>query len=392
MQPSGIGSGCHPASRRVACRAALFAASAVWAAAPCGTATTRSACHAADAVSDALLDEAAAAVDGNMALIERGVAKYRIVTTEFTPPPVSPQKPPGAPPVKPWDGKPRGPYTEEVTIYFDYPELRFDTRGQRWKMSGEVGEIDDSTIYGKEYHINYGRMTEAMAARHHRVRIDPVGVGVRGMLLLHPREQACPHWTLTTEALAEMRGDARRTVTAMREANGLLRVAVDWPTFRSSFWLSPAQGCCVVLAKAWSSGAEADEPFEVDQATYREAENGAFVLEHRLMHKSKMVDGVRERTRDEEATLLEVDMRSDLDPNIFTLDGLGLPEGAQIHDAVRGRKYEYRVPAVTESEIEPPAPGGAMAGRRWYTAGYLVVGLALAGLLAWKLRHARRRP
>lgn len=84
-------------------------------------------CRAGDDTKDALLDQVANGFDANSKLIQRGSAKYRIVETFHLPPPPFARN--GRRSSAPeWNGKPQV-ATAEMTVYFDYPYLRFDWHG-----------------------------------------------------------------------------------------------------------------------------------------------------------------------------------------------------------------------------------------------------------------------
>lgn len=209
---------------------------------------------------------------------------------------------------------------------------------------------------------------------------------------MHPREQARPFWSFGVDRISKMRASDATKLSAAKQEDGLVRLTVDSRTGHDVFWISPSEGYCVVQSKSWRLGSnEEEQPLATYEGTFREVPNGAFVLARRALHETRFVDGIYRPSRDEELTLLEIEMRDQLDPERFTLDGLGLPPGAIIHDALRGRQYEYGVPAVAESEIETPAPGGALTGRWWLWTIYAAVGVALVATLAYRVRRGRRR-
>jgi hypothetical protein len=303
---------------------------------------------------EALLDQLAAVVDANTALIQRGVARYRIVSTEKGPLPNPAHMPLRFRPLlKSVDreAKPRGPFTAELTVYFDYPRLRFDWHGQRLTVNGDALDMSERTIFDGTILIRNAFFSKPRVPREYRVNIwaaSPQGArDVAGVI--HPREQAKGLWSFGTDVLSRRRSDKETTLTATTEADGLVRVVQAGPTGTEHFWLSPAQAFSVVRSKWWraTDSSETDEPYQIYEATFREAGNGAFVLEHRLAH---------ELVRDQEVTLLEIEIRDHLDSKLFTLDGLDLPVGAFIIDGIHGRNYEYGVSKVDESEVKTPVP------------------------------------
>lgn len=349
---------------------------------------------ARDETSEGLLDEIEAGVDANMALIQRGVAKYRAVVTTY--PDYRRRGSTGSkrrrrvPVVD--DGKPSGPYASETTVYFDYPCLRFDWHGQRRNAAGGVRETTEWTIFNHEYRIESSKSSSAYA------RIEPIKGGVEAWETIHPRQQAMPNWgyPLGASKLSAVRANRKVKLVAAYEPDGLIRLTMLAPVGNHSFWLSPNEGYSIVRVKIWRAGEDDSQPpYQVHEAAFRKTSNGAFVLEQRVSHQMlNGPDGKLTPSRDEEVRLLEIEMRDSIDPELFTLDGLSLPRGAKIIDTVHGRDYEYATAAVAESEIIPPEPRGAVAVWRWLTPAYVLVGAALAGALVWRIRRAgaaRRR-
>ena len=302
--------------------------------------------------SEALLDQLSAVVDANTALIQRGVARYRIVSTEKGPLPNPAHMPLRyRPRLKSVDreAKPRGPFNAELTVYFDYPRLRFDWHGQRLTVNGDALDFSEQTIFDGTNLIRNAFFSKPRVPGEYRVNITAAQHGARNVGVIHPREQAVGLWSFGTDLLSRRKNDKETTLTATTEADGLVRVVLAGPTGTEHFWLSPAHAFSVVRSKWWRAvdSPETDEPNLVNEATFREVGNGAFVLEHRMAHNL---------VRDQEVTLLEIEMRDRLDPKLFSLDGLDLPVGAFIIDSVHGRNYEYGVPSVDESEVKTPVP------------------------------------
>ncbi len=250
-----------------------------------------------------------------------------------------------------------------------YPNrLRFDWRGQRVAAGSNAGEIVESlewTIYDKSRKIHYSLIYGAHMIlgsdpsvrpsdpRAYHVFINTAnGDEAKTLMLMHPRQQTWPNWFIGSfgaDALSWMRMLNDAEVTAAKEPDGLVRVAIKKTAGLDVYWLSPEQGYGIVRAKHWMPGdSEADEPQTVQEARFRKAGNGAFVVEYRKSRQMRLVDGGFQPKREEEVTLLEIDMQIKLDPKQFTLDGLDLPVGAQVHDNISGTKYGYGVPAVAE--------------------------------------------
>jgi hypothetical protein len=306
-------------------------------------------CGADDDTTDTLLDQVATGFDANTKLIQRGIAKYRIVETFHLPVPTLPARKGRPSAAVEWNGKPQV-ATAEMTVYFDYPYLRFDWRGQRRTVQGGLVSQTEWTIYGAQYKVHTDFISKPRTPSGHRVFIDRAKDGEPEPNLIHPRGQACgPRQRFGADAINRLRGKVGSQWTIGRGPDDLVRLALEGRAGRTVFWLSPAARYSVVRSEIWRGKAtEANEPYIVYDASFRKTDNGAFVLEHRLLHEDAFVDGVQRPSRDEEVTLLDINMPSELDPDVFTLDGLGLPAGARIVDRVSGTETEYDYEGVPD--------------------------------------------
>ncbi|HVX15618.1 MAG TPA: hypothetical protein VHC22_30815 [Pirellulales bacterium] len=198
------------------------------------------------------------------------------------------------------------------------------------------------TIYGAQYKV-YTAFSKPRMPGEYRVFIDPAKDGEPEPDLIHPREQGCrPRQRFSADTMNRLRGNTGLQLTVSKDPDGLLRLAREGRAGSTVCWFSPAAGYSVVRSEKWrEKAAGTDRPYIVYDASFRKTDNGAFVLEHRLLHEAVFVDGVQRPSRDEEVTLLEINMLGELDPDVFTLDGLGLPAGATIVDRVSDTEYAY---------------------------------------------------
>lgn len=101
------------------------------------------------AATAALLDEIVAGDDANTALIQYGTASYAITQTHWRYS-FAPGRELGDPPNGP--GEEHRPFDADLTVYFDYPRLRFE-----WRGNGVV-QGDDASVY-EECTIRDGERT-----------------------------------------------------------------------------------------------------------------------------------------------------------------------------------------------------------------------------------------
>jgi len=308
---------------------------------------------------DALLDQVIAGCEGNLAMIEAGSAKYSI-TTSFA------------------DG--RKPVSERAALWIDGPRLRVDLGDAR------MIELPDRLI---DFQAPYLGTDKQLAPHNYSVIILPPSPHPRtGML--HPRMQgvqglrniavmlraarAKPDvWTLA----ATMEGKIIR-VTEVSEANFI----------KTEVWVDPDQGYGVVRFLQWSKARNL--PAVEVHSKYRRANHGAFVVsECRQVLRKPEADGYRDDTQVDIA-LQEISLGEKPDEKLFTIEGLGLPEGVPIQDRIQNRQYVYGASVATEGGI---VSGPARSGSRmvWLLGVGAIFGVAVVCLLLRRFGLARSR-
>lgn len=291
-----------------------------------------------------------------------------------------------------------GPYNSEHTVYFDYPRLRFDWRGDGVVMGNDSEVADECLIYDSNRTITYA-MPHFPAGRPngshhgtsnphaHNVLIDAKRDPARHMM--DPRQQ--PERFSAAEEIEGLRRIPDASLKAVSEPDGLIHYYGEARGSRGERWVSADQGYCLVAWKSWNPRFE--EPVEIYEGTVRSVGNGAYVVEHGVT-KSSIIPSGADRPlphSEEEITLLSIDLATPPDEKLFTLDGLDLPPGTKIQDRVEGRTYQYAVAAVKEHDIKSVEPSGPMKARPWATAAYLLAGIALVSIGFITQRFRRRK-
>lgn len=366
---------------------------------------------AADESADALLDEIVAGCEANLALIQRGTARYAARRTDYlySARPSASGDGHGRPELS-GPATTRGPFESELTVTFDYPRLRFDWRGNGFVAEDLSAVTEECYISDGERVITYympqffelqklGEGAGAAGRRPHRGDSSPnahnvvvENISAMGRRLMDPRQQL-PSGAIADE-IRDVRADARGSVAAVDEGGGMIRVHIERPGYIANRWVSRKDGYCVVRSKSWVAQFGESRPVEEYEATARDAGNGAFVLDHRTLKDGIILagDDTVGPYYEEELRLVTIDLATPPDEKLFTLDGFDLPAGTKIQDRIEGRTYEYGVAAVKEPDIKVPPARGPMKARHWLTALYVLAGIALVAVGFFTHRLRRRAP
>lgn len=324
--------------------------------------------HAAeDETSEALLDEIVAGSEANLALIQTGTARYATTWTSYS----YSRDVHGDERTR--TAQRQGPFRSTLTVYFDYPRLRFEWRGNGAVTGREADFIDEISISDGERLIQYAapnfrtdaapeHAPDSPALRRHRGATNPNAHNVliekrsQRRPMMDPRQQM-PLSSVARE-VAGWRDNPEASLTAVKEADGTIRYDVEQGVYQASSWVSPEHGYCIVKSKSWRSNFGESNPTKEYEATARDAGNGAYVLEHRVLRNGIHVrDDDRIRPHyEEEVQLLSIDLATPPDESLFTIDGLDLPVGTQIQDRIEGRTYHYGMPGAEDREFHARFP------------------------------------
>lgn len=314
---------------------------------------------AGEETSSSLIDEVIAGNQANMALIQRGTATYR--TTWRTYP--SQRKPRGIarsgkdePDKAPVEGNAvRGPFVSETTVYFDYPRLRFDWRGNGAWKDNPTEMREECFIYDGRRLIEYNmpQWGDKMDVdRPRRTRGPHHGTSnpnAHNVLIWPPekkpaRQYVDPRGEFDMSLERSIRRwveELEGSVTAAREKDGLIRLDFVLRVTHVARWVAPMQGYCVVKRKSWVTLQGKPQLVDDMQVKLRECDNGAYVLSQRDTKSSRVIGNKILPRLEETVTLVRIDLDAPPDDNVFTLDGLDIPVGTKIQDRAKGRESQY---------------------------------------------------
>lgn len=330
-----------------------------------------------------LLEEVIAGAQSNLQLIQYGMAVYKIRVTQFA----SPSRP--APSLGRRGkalaqriGASRATKTSEsdLTVIFDYPRIQYTRRGTGRIAGANELVVEERVIQDAERTISYMLPRGESDARFHNVIIEPPSNDERP--IIEPRQQL-PRFSIA-ENIRGVRATGGAKIDAVQGDDGLIRITIAAPNFTINRWVAPKSGYCVVRSESEA---------ERYEASARQVGNGAFILESRLVKSFQRLNGVLTPRREEEATLVDIDLDKRPDGGTFTLAALSLPIGARVQDRIHGREYRYGVNAVNEADVNPPKAVGPMHARRWAWIVWVGGGLGLfaAGFVSRRIYAGRAR-
>lgn len=290
---------------------------------------------APDVVDSGLLDEIAAGAEANVSRVQHGRCTYTERWTKYLP---------GSGDRQPSEGE------REVAVEFDGPNLWWELPDRRGFRDIETdvdvarqplgAAVKDAASPNVVCHIyDHGRGGHANAANIY----DPRALG----FVVGPHAR---HHTIS-DIIRSARQHPDVELSATREE---YLVKVTWRNASrklwSEYWIDPGKGYSMVRLRDWF-GELPNAPSSETESRYIEAEKGVFIADHVLEVQRKPVDGRYVSSVRRELSLRGADLSMRPDPARFTIDGLGLPIGAQIFDVRNRSNYLYGIKAVGEEEV-----------------------------------------
>ncbi len=271
----------------------------------------------ADPESRRLLDEIVAGSDANAALIQRGRAEYSLTAKHFYPE--------------------SGKTSQHVSVGFDGQKSRWDIGRRKWLLDGDWFALIQPGNRSVRINTEYSESLSSFP---------------------HPRAQGCCELLTIADLIRAIRKHPSTELTAQRDGELIEVVSNCEAKFhRSQWWVDPKRGYVVTRLKKWALKTP-DVPYLEINSEFTQAKNGAYVAQTR--HKtSRVVPDHREPKQtlasETHVVLKSIDLSIRPEAELFTLEGIGITDGARI--LVNGLEYEYPdLPEPGEKEVAVASP------------------------------------
>lgn len=297
---------------------------------------------------NAILDEIIAGCEANVALIDRGWARYDVTTTTADPSKLGQAA--------------RQKYERPLLKGTQPVRIDFDRTRCRWTIGRIRCYRDDKhDVYFDAQTLEEGHEQKVPShdAVHYRASIHAVHTSPFSPTPYHPRYLG--HGIDGREndkTIADVLKGARKrldvwSINVVPEEK-LLKVMLDSKasSYRAVFWVSPQQGYSPVRGERWSLKVSDTTPASEFKVEYKQIQGGVFVASRRLQINRRPIDHQKYVESDRtEAVLTDIALGDQPKEDLFSLPGLGVPRGTIVRDKTTGKEYLYDVKNVTEGDI-----------------------------------------
>lgn len=312
-----------------------------------------------------LIDEVIAGSEANAAEIQRGHATYKVST------------------IMTMNNQEQPPINENYEVWFDYPRVRIDAASN---MQERKLYLPDRTISFDS--SNLPKLQE-LGAINFTAIVLPIDSDSRP--IIHPRMFGPAKVASIANEVRALRENPIWKIEATEMENGLilLRCHSDQQFVTSEYYIDPNQGYSIVRLKEWALKASKDDPSFESESTFEEIDQKTFVLSKRKTQLKIDVGGKLVPYLKEDVELTSIKLTDKADDALFTIEGLGLPEGGRVQDRVAGIEYPFKSAAPAKQVFAVnPAVAKNSSQRNWIIIASAI--LVAAVLFIWYSRRSSK--